>query len=103
MLRLEPPQSRGAEITPRAEPVRIDDEANRSVGSGRCGAHAQRGSRSPGDLDERISDMTGRSIRSRERALEITPNKDTALDTLVREELGLDPEELGGSGWTRSG
>jgi VIT1/CCC1 family predicted Fe2+/Mn2+ transporter len=26
-------------------------------------------------------------------------NKDTALDTLVREELGLDPNELGGSAW----
>ena len=27
-------------------------------------------------------------------------NKETALDTLVREELGIDPEELGGSAWT---
>jgi vacuolar iron transporter family protein len=27
-------------------------------------------------------------------------NKKTALDTLVREELGIDPEELGGSAWT---
>ena len=27
-------------------------------------------------------------------------NKDTALDTLVREELGIDPDELGGSAWT---
>jgi VIT1/CCC1 family predicted Fe2+/Mn2+ transporter len=26
-------------------------------------------------------------------------NKRTALDTLVREELGIDPEELGGSAW----
>ncbi len=26
-------------------------------------------------------------------------NKDTALDTLVREELGIDPQELGGSPW----
>src|SRR5436190_6987436 len=26
-------------------------------------------------------------------------NKKTALDTLVREELGIDPEELGGSAW----
>jgi VIT1/CCC1 family predicted Fe2+/Mn2+ transporter len=26
-------------------------------------------------------------------------NKDTALDTLVREELGLDPQQLGGSPW----
>ena len=27
-------------------------------------------------------------------------NKDVALDTLVREELGIDPDELGGSAWT---
>jgi VIT1/CCC1 family predicted Fe2+/Mn2+ transporter len=27
-------------------------------------------------------------------------NKDTALDTLVREELGIDPDELGGSAWS---
>ena len=27
-------------------------------------------------------------------------NKETALDTLVREELGIDPAELGGSPWT---
>jgi VIT1/CCC1 family predicted Fe2+/Mn2+ transporter len=27
-------------------------------------------------------------------------NKATALDTLVREELGIDPDELGGSPWT---
>jgi len=27
-------------------------------------------------------------------------NKDTALDTLTREELGIDPAELGGSPWT---
>jgi VIT1/CCC1 family predicted Fe2+/Mn2+ transporter len=27
-------------------------------------------------------------------------DKETALDTLVREELGIDPEELGGSAWT---
>src|SRR6185295_12048464 len=30
-------------------------------------------------------------------------NKDTALDTLVREELGIDPDELGGSAWTAAG
>ena len=27
-------------------------------------------------------------------------NKETALDTLTREELGIDPDELGGSPWT---
>src|SRR5262245_26650796 len=30
-------------------------------------------------------------------------NKRTALDTLVREELGIDPEELGGSAWAAAG
>jgi vacuolar iron transporter family protein len=30
-------------------------------------------------------------------------NKKTALDTLVREELGIDPDELGGSAWAAGG
>ena len=30
-------------------------------------------------------------------------SKDTALDTLAREELGIDPEELGGSPWAAAG
>jgi vacuolar iron transporter family protein len=33
-------------------------------------------------------------------AKQMMANKDTALDTLVREELGIDPDELGGSAWT---
>src|SRR5262252_1412561 len=32
-------------------------------------------------------------------AQRLIANKKTALDTLVREELGIDPEELGGSAW----
>ena len=32
-------------------------------------------------------------------AAQIMSNKETALDTLVREELGIDPAELGGSPW----
>ena len=32
-------------------------------------------------------------------ANQMLANKDTALDTLAREELGVDPEELGGSAW----
>ena len=32
-------------------------------------------------------------------AAQLIRNKDTALDTLVREELGIDPDELGGSAW----
>jgi vacuolar iron transporter family protein len=32
-------------------------------------------------------------------ARQMMGNRQTALDTLVREELGLDPEELGGSAW----
>jgi VIT1/CCC1 family predicted Fe2+/Mn2+ transporter len=29
----------------------------------------------------------------------LVANKGTALDTLVREELGIDPDELSGSAW----
>jgi vacuolar iron transporter family protein len=32
-------------------------------------------------------------------ASQIIDNKDNALDTLAREELGIDPDELGGSAW----
>lgn len=31
------------------------------------------------------------------------PDHDTALDTLAREELGIDPDELGGSPWAAAG
>jgi vacuolar iron transporter family protein len=37
---------------------------------------------------------------ARALAERLMANKDSALDTLVREELGIDPEELGGSPWT---
>jgi VIT1/CCC1 family predicted Fe2+/Mn2+ transporter len=36
-------------------------------------------------------------------AEQLIANKKTALDTLVREELGIDPEELGGSAWAAGG
>jgi VIT1/CCC1 family predicted Fe2+/Mn2+ transporter len=36
---------------------------------------------------------------ARALADKLMANKDTALDTLVREELGIDPDELGGSPW----
>ena len=36
---------------------------------------------------------------ARSLADKLMANKDTALDTLVREELGIDPTELGGSPW----
>ena len=35
-----------------------------------------------------------------EMAKKILENKETAIETLAREELGVDPEELGGSAWT---
>src|SRR5580704_4323932 len=38
--------------------------------------------------------------QARALADRLMANKDTALDTLAREELGIDPEELGGSPWT---
>jgi VIT1/CCC1 family predicted Fe2+/Mn2+ transporter len=37
--------------------------------------------------------------RASELAQHLVSDRDTALDTLAREELGLDPEELGGSAW----
>jgi VIT1/CCC1 family predicted Fe2+/Mn2+ transporter len=37
--------------------------------------------------------------QARALADKLLSNKDTALDTLAREELGIDPEELGGSAW----
>jgi vacuolar iron transporter family protein len=36
-------------------------------------------------------------------AAKLMSNEDTALDTLLREELGLDPNELGGSPWAAAG
>ena len=36
-------------------------------------------------------------------AAQIMSNKETALDTLVREELGIDPAELGGNPWSAAG
>ena len=36
---------------------------------------------------------------ARALASQIMSNKETALDTLAREELGIDPSELGGSAW----
>jgi vacuolar iron transporter family protein len=36
-------------------------------------------------------------------ATKLIANEDTALDTLLREELGLDPNELGGSPWAAAG
>jgi vacuolar iron transporter family protein len=36
-------------------------------------------------------------------AQQLIANKKTALDTLVREELGIDPDELGGSAWAAAG
>ena len=36
---------------------------------------------------------------ARSLATQILSNKETALDTLAREELGINPEDLGGSAW----
>ncbi len=37
--------------------------------------------------------------QARELAHQLISNQNSALDTLAREELGVDPEELGGSAW----
>ncbi len=41
--------------------------------------------------------------QARALADRLMANKDTALDTLAREELGIDPAELGGSPWAAAG
>ncbi|HEY3917671.1 MAG TPA: VIT1/CCC1 family protein [Stellaceae bacterium] len=41
--------------------------------------------------------------KAKELAGQIIANPATALDTLVREELGIDPDDLGGSPWTAGG
>jgi VIT1/CCC1 family predicted Fe2+/Mn2+ transporter len=41
--------------------------------------------------------------QARALADRLMANKDTALDTLAREELGVDPDELGGSPWAAAG
>ena len=41
--------------------------------------------------------------RAHELAETLIANPQTALDTLVREELGIDPEGLGGSAWVAAG
>jgi vacuolar iron transporter family protein len=40
---------------------------------------------------------------ARTLASQLIANKDSALDTLAREELGIDPSELGGSPWAAAG
>lgn len=40
---------------------------------------------------------------ARTMAAQLIANKDSALDTLAREELGIDPSELGGSPWAAAG
>ncbi|HLG90469.1 MAG TPA: VIT1/CCC1 family protein [Alphaproteobacteria bacterium] len=40
---------------------------------------------------------------ARALAERLMANEETALDTLSREELGIDPQELGGSAWTAAG
>ncbi len=54
------------------------------------------------ELEELILIYQAKGLRENEaRALaaRLMANKETALDTLVREELGFDPEQLGGSAW----
>jgi vacuolar iron transporter family protein len=41
--------------------------------------------------------------QARAFASSMMSNQDTALETLAREELGIDPEELGGSAWEAAG
>ncbi|MFZ3080772.1 MAG: VIT1/CCC1 transporter family protein [Bellilinea sp.] len=38
--------------------------------------------------------------QAQQMAAQILSNRDSAVDVMAREELGIDPEELGGSAWT---
>jgi VIT1/CCC1 family predicted Fe2+/Mn2+ transporter len=42
-------------------------------------------------------------VEARALADRVMSDKDTALDTLAREELGVNPEDLGGSAWAAAG
>jgi VIT1/CCC1 family predicted Fe2+/Mn2+ transporter len=42
-------------------------------------------------------------VQADELAAQIVSDRETALDTLAREELGIDPEGLGGSAWEAAG
>ncbi len=58
------------------------------------------------ELEELVLIYQAKGLTEKEaRALaeRLMANKDTALDTLVREELGLDPKSLGGSPWAAAG
>jgi VIT1/CCC1 family predicted Fe2+/Mn2+ transporter len=41
--------------------------------------------------------------QAQQLAAGLLANKETALDTMAREELGIDPDELGGSAWVAAG
>src|ERR1700704_1489806 len=52
----------------------------------------------------RIEEARGRPREEAESlARQMMANREIALDALVREELGIDPDELGGSAWTAGG
>lgn len=40
-----------------------------------------------------------KQVQARQLATQIISNRESALETLAREELGIDPQELGGSAW----
>jgi vacuolar iron transporter family protein len=74
----------------RAEPAEIDIEADELA------------QRPEEEKEEMILIYQAKGLdEASARALtdKLMANKDTALDTLAREELGIDPSELGGSPW----
>ena len=61
--------------------------------------------RMPEEEEEMVLIYQAKGLETAARALarQLISNKKTALDTLVREELGIDPDELGGSAWAAGG
>jgi VIT1/CCC1 family predicted Fe2+/Mn2+ transporter len=55
------------------------------------------------ELDELVGIYEARGLETpiaRQVAAHVMADEDRALDVMAREELGIDPEELGGSAWT---
>jgi VIT1/CCC1 family predicted Fe2+/Mn2+ transporter len=78
-------------------------QSSRELYSHQIGIEKEEIAQSPAEEAEELALIYETRGLDREQASKlahkIMENKDSALDTLAREELGVDPEELGGSAW----
>jgi VIT1/CCC1 family predicted Fe2+/Mn2+ transporter len=82
-------------------------QSSRELYQRQIGIEAREIEEAPEDEEEELA-LIYRSkglpeAQARELAHHLMANKESALDTLVREELGVDPKELGGSAWEAAG